>query len=209
MKYILMACMLFTVMNLIAQDEFKNCVFREDYKALPEKPGKEHYFSGNPKMNSGFSGMEYWGDVEFSFKIRFPKTFPQKYFGLAVKDSGYRNGNVKFGCYNISISQTGISSTPTSLEIDGKPVKPSSDSVPYSGFSWRTGIWYDVKVNMESDRIRFTVEAPGLSPTVLYDREVYPGGGGVRVFTYDTENPFDITDIKVMELKKAPPVKIK
>lgn len=198
--------------SAILAAENQKVIFSENFAGSPRQDVKTEngrsYMSGTEfDINSAYNGCRYWGDVELGFNIRFPKQFPKSFY-LSVKDGGWRE-KTKFMLYYITFTADGLSFYAHGLE-KGVPEKKGSFKFKDSGFEeLKPDIWYRFVIRCEKDRLKISIgKEPGKLKQVC-DAEVLPGGGGVRIFSYDRsrkvcENPFDLANVEVVELAPVP-----
>jgi hypothetical protein len=163
-------------------------------------------------MNNAFIGSRQWGDIEIRCSIRFPKQ-PPRHFEVQTKLGGWREKN-KYSHYSISLIADGLSLYALGLENgvqDTKRIFKFKDS-GFEGF--KPDVWYRFVIRCEKDRLKISVGTEGGEMKQICDAEVFPGGGGACIFSYDryqkiNENPFDIANVVVVELSTAPKTQVK
>jgi len=197
--------------SLIAE-EGEKLIFSENFSGSPApgvktENGRSYKSGAEFDINYNYNGCRYWGDVELRYSMRFPKQLP-KHYCVSVKDRGWRE-KPKYMLYYISFNAEGLSFYAHNLDKDVQD-KKGNFKFKDAGFDgFKPDVWYRFVIRCEKDRLKISIGEEGGKLIQICDAEVFPGGGGVRIFSYDrnwkvNENPFDITDIEVVELSPAP-----
>lgn len=207
-----LAVPMLSLATALAAAEPERVVFSENFSGCASPGVKTEngrgFMSGcGFDMNSAYFGSRQWGDTELRCSVRFPKKLP-RHFSISVKIGGWRE-KINYTLYYITFAADGLSFNTQGL---GKDVQDKKGNIKFKDIGFggiKPDVWYRFIIRCEKDRLKISIGEEGGGLTQVCDAEVFPGGGGVAVFSNDriqkvNENPFDIADVAVVELAPAP-----